>query len=298
MSDFLNTLHNKPDTSFAQEVAAAAASEPEAPSPAPESAPEPVSHETAPEQPDREEAAPAPVQTHQDEDRRQVPLKALQEERQKRADLERRLNQLEQMFTQPQQQQAEPEPDIDPETDPIGALKRMKQEAAEMRASQQQQQYAAYLNQTYVQSAQQFAQQTPDFSDAYRYAINSRAQELEALGTPRERIGQILQHEEMSLVDQAVNNGMSPAEAIYKFAKARGYNGRAAAPAPAPAAEPAPNAELQNIKKSVATSVASGGKAASKGELTPADLLNLNGAAFDSGWQKMFRSNKSGLFRD
>jgi hypothetical protein len=308
MSDFLNSLNtteSAPAQSWAQEVATAEAAEP------PAAAPEPVE---AAEQPVERDAAPEPSQapeTATEETDRRVPLKALQEERQKRAEYERKLDEamrrmaeLEQRVPRAPEPAAEPEPD--PETDPIGALKAAHAKLKSIQDATDQQQYETRLNQIAYQAATTFKAQAPDYPDAYRYAINSRAQELAALGTPNESIPQILQREELQLIDTAVRNGRSPAEAIYHFAKARGFTAPAAAPAPAPApvaaapiAPAPPNPALQQAKAAVAASASAGGAPASKGELTMTEISNLNGADFDRAWEKLERTagRGSSMFR-
>lgn len=312
MSDVLNNLNAPESSSWAEEVASVAAEMPaEAPAPEHVPTPEPV-QEAAPEPSLTQETAP-------EEPDRRVPLKALQEERQKRAEYERQVQDYQRQLqeyqawaseVQRQQQmmghnggppleQAQPEPD--PETDPIGALKhareqqRQLQEAiAQQQAERQQQAYVQQLNQVAYQAATQYAQQVPDYQDAYRYALNSRAAELAALGTPQNVIPQILQREELSLIDTALQNRRNPAEAIYQFAKARGFQGKTAAPAPAATPDPA----LQQQKAAVAASASAAGSPASKGSVSVADLANLKGAAFDAAWNKLFGGNNSSIFRE
>jgi hypothetical protein len=303
MSEFLNSL-NAPDNapqSWAAEVAAAEAAE------APAPAPEPVAEEPAPEPAPVAEAAPeppAPAPEATEEVDRRVPLKALQEERQKRAELERRLAELEQRTKAPE---PEAPADPDPETDPIGALKAAKAELRRMAEETQRQQYEAQLNNIAFNAATQFQQQAPDYRDAYQYALKSRAQELKAIGPPPEFQGtqeeyvaefipKILKIEEFNLVARAVANRRNPAEAIYEFAKARGYARPApAAPAPAPAV---PDPALQQAKKAVAASASAGGAPAAKGEISDADAVNLKGAAFDAYWNKKFGGNRNSMFRE
>lgn len=313
MSEVLDSLNSPaPEKTWAQEVAETAAAAPEpAPAPAEEVAPAP-----------EPEAAPEPSQpqeTASEEPDRRVPLKALQEERQKRAEYERQVQAYERQiaemqgyFAAMQQQQAgmghnggppmeQPQPEPDPETDPIGALKHAREQQRQLQEAIQQQQEAArqqqyvqQLNQAAYQAATQYQQQAPDYQDAYRYALNSRAQELVALGTPPQSINQILQREELSLVDTALRNGRNPAEAIYHFAKARGFQG-GTSPAPA---QSAPNPALQQQKAAVAASASAGGAPASKGGVSVTDLGNLKGAAFDAAWSKLFGGNKNSIFRE
>jgi hypothetical protein len=300
LSEFLNSL-NTPDTapaqSWAAEVAAAEAAE------APQSAPEPVADEPAPEPAPVAEAAPAPAEAAPEpaEDDRRVPLKALQEERAKRAEYERKLADYERRMAELEQRTKAPEPEaqteIDPETDPIGALKAARDELRKMREESQRVQYEQHLNTVAYNAATQFSQTAPDYRDAYQYALKSRAQELKILGADDTTIPQILKREEMNLIATAVNSGRNPAEAIYEFAKARGY-ARPAPAAPAPVAPAAPDPALQQAKKAVAASASAGGAPAAKGELSDAEFVNLKGAAFDAAWNKKFGGNKSSMFRE
>ena len=310
MSEVLNGLNateSAPAKSWADEVATVAASE------APEKPVETAPADPAPVEPETTEA---PVEASNDADAatdepdRRVPLKALQEERQKRAQYEQMLAQREQEMMQMrawieqqqmQQQGQPPEPeqitDPDPEVDPIGALKAIRDQQRQIQEQAQQQAYVQQLNQVAYQAATDAQQRVPDYNDAYKYAINSRAQELAALGTPTNAIPQILHQEELRLIDTAMRNGRNPAEAIYHFAKARGFNSKPAAPAPAPTPS-APDPVMAQAKAAVAASASAGGAPASKGTVTAADLANLNGAAFDSAWNKLFSANKSSVFRE
>lgn len=302
MSEFLNSLNapEKAEQSWAAEVAAAEATAP---------APEPVAADPAPESAPAVEAVPdtpAPAAEATEEHDRRVPLKALQEERQKRAEYERELNEYKRRLSEleqrvPQTPAAPETPEPDPETDPIGALKHAREQLKAMQEETLRQRREAELNAIAYNSATQFSQQAPDYQDAYRYAINSRAQELAALGVDQRQIPAILKREEMSLIENTVTAGRDPAEAIYQFAKARGYAGRTAAPAPAPvtpAPVPPPSPALQQQKAAVAASASAGGAPAAKGELTDSEAVNLKGAAFDAYWNKRFGGNRSSMFRE
>lgn len=301
MSEFLNSLNapeSAPAQSWAAEVAAAAAEPAQKPVEAAEPAP-------APEPAAAAEPAPAPAQAEpeaKEDDDRRVPLKALQEERQKRAEYERKLTEYERRMAEleqrvPKQPETPAAPEPDPETDPIGALKHARDQLKQMQEQTRQQQYEAHLSTVAYNAATQFAATVPDYKDAYQYALKSRAQELSILGADQNSIPEILKREELNLIHTAVNAGRSPAQAIYEFAKARGYN----PPAPAAPAAPvpvAPDPALQQAKKAVAVSAAAGGAPASKGDMSDNDLANLKGAAFDAAWQKRFGGNKSSMFRE
>jgi hypothetical protein len=304
MSELLNSLNvpsDQPAKSWAQEVAEAEAAAP---------AQEPVAAEPAPEAPTAVEAAPEPSQpqeTATEQDDHRVPLKALQEERQKRAEYERKLDEAVRRMAEleqrvPKAPEPTPEPEPDPETDPIGALKHAREQLRRMQEETAQTQRVTQLNQIAYQSATAFKEQAPDYPDAYRYAINSRAQELAALGTPQNEIPHILQGEELSLIDTAIRNNRNPAEAIYQFAKARGFNASAPAPAPAaPVPPPAPapvNPALQQAKQAVAASAAAGGMVANN-EPALTDMINAPNPDLEKIWKKLEAASgkKSSIFR-
>lgn len=315
MSEFLQKLHDQPDKTFKEELAEAAAAFEKADAPAepvekpvdaapPPPAPvEPVAEEPAVEAP---EAQQQPVQ--QAEKERQVPLRALQEERQKRAELERRLAMLEQRIQQPPQ--AEPEPEEpeeipDPETDPIGSLKWVRQQQEALLQQRQQEAHLQHVQRVTTMGEAEFAKSNPDYYDAVSYLQNARMQEIRLLhpGAPDYQIAQAVLNEAQQLADMSLRQRVNPAERFYQLAKARGFGGKAPAPAqesapePEAPAQPTINPDLQNIKKEVAGAVAAGGKS-NKRELDASDLLNLKGAAFDKGWQAYFKTQKNDLFRD
>jgi hypothetical protein len=308
MSELLNSLNGTaPDKSFSDELAAASAAF-EAEQPKPEPGMEPATDptpdmrlsgipsdddEVAPPQKGEVQESPTPPEKQD----RTVPLKALQEERQKRAELERRIAMLEQLRTQPQEpEQAEEE--IDEHTDPIGALTKTRQELAELKRAREQEVYVQQLNQIASRAEAEFSQKTPDYTQARDFIRQGRAKELQMFGVPNDQIPVIIANEERQLVQAALQQRRNPAEVVYEIAKARGHGVQAAPPPVQPAApDPVAKTELQAAKQAVAPSVSSGGKPP-KGELTPEALLNLNGAAFDAAWNKMFKGNKSSLFRD
>lgn len=303
MSEFLNSINSDklPDTSWETE---ARSFEPEA-KPAPEEAPKveaeaPV--ETAPET--QAEAPESPVEPA-DDVQKVVPLKALQEERKANKALADRLAQIEQIMRQ-QKPQVEPEQEDqgpDPETDPIGALKWERQRRQAFEQDMQARQGQERLTSVYQSSAREFASKTPDFSEAYNFAINSRAKQLSALGHDNASIAETIKAEEMHLAATALNNGRNPAEVIYEFAKSYGYTGKApvaATPAvAAPVVDPAAAATLQKAKAAAATSITSGGKPP-KSDFDPASLADLKGAAFDAAWEKMAKQSgaRSSMFRE
>jgi hypothetical protein len=107
----------------------------------------------------------------------------------------------------------------------------------------------------------------------------------------------MMANEARQTAEIALRSRVNPAVKYYEMAKLLGYR---AAPqqAPAPVAPgPVAKTELQAAKQAVAPSVSSGGKPPKK-EMSPEDILNLDGAAFDSAFKKYFSPKKNSLFRD
>jgi hypothetical protein len=165
-----------------------------------------------------------------------VPHGALHKERMMRKELQQRLDSMENRFQQVisklDEQNQEPPPDF--EDSPLDAIKhqidgiqqQFEKQNENLTLQQQQQQAQEYQKQLvnhYQNDAARFQESHPDFMDAYQYMYNSRVNELQAYGYPEEQIANIMQQEELSLVYQATQNEMSPAQVVYAAAKARGY---------------------------------------------------------------------------
>lgn len=186
----------------------------------------------------------------------------------------------------PQARQEEPAALPDIETDPIGYMKHLGEQlkAASQRteevqrAAQQDAEVRAVVT-TYQADANRFAQEAPDFKDAYGHLMQGRDRELTLYGIadPAQR-AQIIHQEEQQLVKNAVAQGRRPAQVVYELAKARGYS---APPAAAPQ-QPAAKDEVQRIadaaKANRSLSNMAGGSA--KTELTAQDLLSMSDKEF------------------
>jgi DNA-binding ferritin-like protein len=251
------------------------APEPEAPPPA----------ETA-------EAAPQPKQS--------VPLAVLMEEREatKRERAERmrlqeqmergneRLQQLLHQF-QPPQQPREPVPDIN--TDPVGFFKAQldatqrelaevkqfrDQSAQQSQAQHQQQQFLA----SYQADAAQFAQRAPDFGEAYNHVTQSLLQDYMEAGYSVQEARAELQEQERKIAERAFRDGRSPAEAIYKLAKSRGFSAKS----------PPAEARIDAMQRGqqVARSTAGGNTRAAGDGMTFAELANMPSDQFDALYRK------------
>lgn len=313
---FLNDKPS-PEVEFAAEIKAAEAELAKSPEPISEPEAEATPTETAPDtaQPDKiaEPIADKPAETQpakgeeKDKDNK-VPLSVLLEERRAKQEMERHyqemanyVQQMQAWAAQQQGQQQQEEQPIDIAADPIGAMERIKasnerlqQEMMQFRQMQEYQQRDAMIAQTYKSAAQDFVNQAKDFPDAYKYAINSRGRELEALGYHPQAIQQQLIQEEKMLAATALQSNRNPAQVIYEFAKARGYQGPKPVEEPKTAVE---TIERHAEKAAAATTLSTGGKPPA-GDVSDSDGSNLQGAAFDAWFEKKFKPSKSGgLFR-
>lgn len=185
---------------------------------------------------EREEASSAAEQVEaKPKPERMVSLAALHAERSRRkeADRERRellreVGDLRERFRAIERANAPPAPEADDiagvvraTNDTVAELKqRLEQrDAVERAAGAQQQLVDAYRN-----DAALFEAQTPDFRAAYDHLLQSRAQELIALGyDDPQALQSALLADEMALAQTALSRGQSPAEVLYTVARQRGY---------------------------------------------------------------------------
>lgn len=231
-----------------------------------------------------------------------------------RARLTERLDLINQALQTSPQQQAQDEhadPEPDPEQDIFAHNRWLGRQLAKAndRLSTYDERETARTQDTELQSnyqrdARRFAEQNPDFAQAYVHLIRNRLAELEAYGVtdPGERDRMVLA-EERDLVARALRDGASPAERIFNLAKGRGYTrqaapapngngnpaavpaapaaaaavpGSLAAPAAAPAAKPSVVEEVERIKKGQDASMSLSNAGGSPGDqLTPETLANM-----------------------
>ena len=212
----------------------------------------------------------------------------------KTTEMEANLSKLQQDFARQQMQPVAPaqvEDIPDPDVDPLGyqqhQIKQLEKQITEhnkylnqrheyeQRNSQQQ----AFLN-TYQQSAKQFADKTPDFTDAYKFLTQARMEEHKAAGYSVEEANNLLLEEEMAIVAKSYNDKVNPAERIYNLAKNRGYSAKSAAKNTPPAKN------LKDLKNGMANSksLKSGGGELPEKDLGIDDIDGMNFAEFDDFW--------------
>lgn len=268
--------------------------------------------EAAPADPEPEPQAdpePQPENNQQKGD----PTKALAESRFQQRQMQRQLKEMQDTLAQLRQPALErgDEPVIDPEKDPHGALRYMhaKLQSYENQEAKRQQEQAQEAEQqrvigeltNYLQEGETAIRaEHPRYDDAAKHLIETRRQELAALGYADPNVqGEIIRNEYMQLTYQAAAQGQNPAYLIWAQAKSRGFNPEAE-PEPQPAAEPEaqPNQQVQqqftNMQKGQQQpKTGRGNPAKTSTKVTPEMLDNATGAEFDKLWKQYEQQNAS-----
>lgn len=245
-----------------------------------------------------------------------VPLPALQEERQRRKELQERLEAVERQRVADmaklderlrilQGAQHQPEtPSVD--QDPVGAIKRLDGTVQEVAQRLQAEEHHRALTARYQAAAGEFSAKTPDFQAAYAHLMNVRSAELAAAGVPPDQIPMWIQRGELNMAAQALQQGINPAERAYGIAKALGYRPAeaqpaAATPSPAPSSSPAPAqpdaaAQLATIAggRDASASLAAAGGSPAAGTLTLETLLKMDDDEFARLDPKKWRAAMGG----
>lgn len=249
----------------------------------------------APAEPDKAPDKPAdepldPAEEHP-QIAKMVPLPALQEERklrrqerEERLKLQGRMEMLERMANEGRAQQ---QPEVK-ELDPLAKLEESHQFVAEQRKREQQSAARSDLVDWYASDAAEFSQENPDFTEAYKYAVDHRLKELHLVGLTPAEARQTLEQNELVIVHMARQRGISAAQIIYDQAKHRGYTGKKAEEPKAAPDKLANVAEGQKAAKSL--SQAPGGTAKVK---SIEALLSMDDDEFDAAtkgkkWRQIF----------
>lgn len=270
--------------------------------PTPEPAAEPPkAAEPAPEPAKAAEPAKPPEPAKPDERPKFVPHAALHEERLKRQALEKELADL----RAGRQPEPEKTAEIDPETDPIGALKEIR----EWKEQQRQQGLIEQQNKAFEARVQtheaDFSSATPDYGDAIAHLRDAVAKEIVDVARTfgqtitQQQLAAELRHRVLSTADLAFKAGKNPGEVFYELAKARGYALKAPEPAKVEtpvAIEPSKEA-VETIERLTrghkAAKVGGGDPPSGGGEMTLEALAKLDGAAFDSAFEKFSKAQRA-----
>lgn len=231
-----------------------------------------------------------------------VPYGALHEERERRKELQRtvqeeqaRVRKLEEAFQKVlERQNSNPAPVPNYEDDPTEAL-RVKTEQLErtlqnhnQTLTQQQQQvenqrqYSEFVDR-YAASAQAYKAENPEFAPAYNHLMQTRLDELMAMGYNQAEAVNIRTQDEIAIAAKAYADGVNPGERIYALAKMRGYS------TPQPQAAPATQ-KLDQLERGLNASKSlsdASGKAST--ELTLEALASMQDDEFDKAWEKVMK---------
>lgn len=245
---------------------------------------------------------------------RTVPYGALAEERARRKELQRelqesadvrqrlqeRLDALQALAQQAEPQAASAVPDMNEAVAPdVGD--------AATRAAVPVESDSIFRTQV-LQSVRHYAAERPDFMDAYQHARQARVEELTALGYGPDEALAITFDNEREVINSAFAAGRNPAQVIYDFAVGRGYQppslnsflaaGAGQGPVLRPAGGAVPMTEAQKI------ALAARGQAAAKslsatgggstGALTLEALADMSDEEFAEAtkgdrWQRLLR---------
>jgi len=207
--------------------------------------------------------------------------------REKMARADERLNVLNDILGKASEPVNPGTPEPNPDTDPIGALNHAMSKIAKLEAeinnTRQQgeaRENSRAMQDAYMRDAQSYLSETPDFKDAYGYLMSSRHQELEAAGVhdvmQRNRL---IAQEERSIVQNAFQSRMSPAQMLHKIAIARGFRATAAQAKDA-ANDPMKRiGELAQAQKTAGASLTNAGGTSGEG-LTLAALADMDEEQF------------------
>lgn len=247
--------------------------------------PEPTEDEKIAEEAVEEAEKKEEVPEKPEKEEKKVNLGALHEERAKRKELESKIAVMEDRFKQlvsqlsPKQEPQIPSVDDDPVTNLNTRLEQaeqfQRQVIEERQAVAQQQQ----VIETYRAKSAEYAQENPDFQNAYQYVLKGRLSELEELGMSKEAALHVAQQEEFGIALKSLQDGANPAERIYKIAQLRGYKKAETKPE-------VPKKDLSVIEKGQKNSKVSG-SATPEGELTLEAIAEMDDDEFAKAWEKI-----------
>lgn len=303
------------DEFFVKEKAASAApleEEEEAPAPAEsteEAAPEEevTASESEEEAPAEEAEAESSEDADEDRPSRTVPIGALHEEREKRRQLQAKIEQMEVTFQKMMERVAQgqqppapapaaaPEPTIPSyEEDPVAHLKARLDQLSQITGSTTQQIQQQTAMTKFVDALGTLENQmravTPDYDDAINFAKQSRYAELTALGYAPEATAEMMRQEILGTAAYCMQQGRNPVEAFYNYAKVRGWRGPNGTPKPTLAPTTTTAKKLATVAKAQSTSRAlpRGGSAPPTAR-TLEDLATMEDADFDKFFDSVMR---------
>lgn len=214
------------------------------------SEPEPPVEQPKADEPGPPEEKPSEEPPEGEDEHKQVPYAALAEERRKRQERDRQIEELtgkvgkmESVFarlqdaTKPEEPKEAPPPD--PREKPLDAIEYLNRKVSEAEAREKQtaaQRAEAEQNAKAWQEftnkldsiEAEFAKDAPDYFDAVAFAKQARADELAMFGYTAQQAQEMAMRDAVQLANLSMRNNRNPAEVFYNYAQKRGYQRRAA----------------------------------------------------------------------
>lgn len=260
-----------------------------------------------PEKPAEPPKAAEPEAPKPEEKPKFVPHAAMHEERMKRQAAEKRIAELEAKLG-PQQPEPAKVP-IDPDTDPIAALKELREwQANQVKQSEEQRQLSEFDNRIQTHE-RDYSVSDPEYKDKIDYLWEWRSNQVKASAAAvghtvtDAQIKEMLTQEIRKTAWDAFNNGKNPGEVFAALAAVNGYKPKAAAVPELPKEPEAPakpTAEAESVIERISRgqrasrpTANAGGNPPATGELSMADLANLEGSAFDKAFEKLARTERA-----
>lgn len=233
---------------------------------------------------------------------RTVPIGALHEEREKRRQLQAKIEQMEQTFQKlvdrVQQPMAAPAPPPAPdipsyESDPVGHVKARldalsQQSTVTTQHIQQQSAMQKFVDALGTLEGQMRAT-TPDYDDAINFAKQSRYEELAALGYSPEASAEMMRQEILGTAAYCMQQGRNPVEAFYNYAKVRGWNGPNGQPPAKPTVATTAKKLATVARAQSATKALPKGGSAPPAARTLEDLATMEDKDFDKYFDSIMR---------
>lgn len=156
-------------------------------------------------------------------------------------------------------------------------------------ANEQQQKFLA-LQRDIASQVDEFRQTVPDYQEAFKYLMEARVKEYQAMGIKDQNtIAQMFNQESLSLAAVAMQNKQNPGEVVYNLAKTRGYEKTDEKQ------DKAVEKQLDKLEKGQkASQTLSGGGVSPKGDLSLSEIDQMSDAEFDALWAEMGTSENHG----
>lgn len=239
---------------------------------------------------------------------RTVPIGALHEEREKRRQLQAKIEQMESTFQKMMEKVAQgqqpvapvpasvPEPQIPSyDEDPVAHLKARIDQLTQLSTGTHQQIQQQTAMTKFVEALgtleNQMRTTTADYDAAIDFAKKSRDSELAALGYAPEARAEMMRQEILGTAAYCMQRGQNPVEAFYNYAKVRGWQGANGATKPSPAAAPVQvEKKLATVRKAqgAARSLPKG-SAIAHAPRTLEELATLDGDDFHKYFDSVMR---------